>query len=175
MGNWISNLVWTFDVYRLYNVILSFLLNLTRIYFDFNLIWFFSSLCHMLFSQPLNPTVLLMTTSDLSLYLCSVHSGWLWVHSFPINVQIHAGSVHFSVQIITLLFKKMKTNTQLSLSTSCTQAHCDHKHRFHLHIAMSCMFLHVIVIYIAKPRLSFYPTIKTRPWKNKCNIVFFHH
>lgn len=37
--------------------------------------------------------------------------------------------------------------------TSCTRAHCDHKRCFHLHVAMSRLFLHVIVIYIEKNTL----------------------
>lgn len=57
MGNCISNLVRTFDVYRLYKVILSFLLHLTHI-LVFNLI--LSPPAHVV--QPLNRTLLLMMT-----------------------------------------------------------------------------------------------------------------
>lgn len=57
--------------------------------------------------------------------------------------------------------------------------HYDHPVSKHIVItntaftSMSCIFLHVIVIYIEKTRLSFYLTIKPRPWEKRKKWFLF--
>lgn len=100
-----QNLVRTFDVYRLYKVIPSFLLHLTcfLILFIFS---FFSPRSHFL------PTLKSKCTDDYDL--------WAFLSLFQLVSHPVYRSTQVQFIIDTLLFKIFKQNTQLSLSTSCT-------------------------------------------------------